>query len=87
MIEERRRQKPYRDRRINVTAKELLHEARYVIRHEGPGFDIAALPEPEGPAMFDTVATRGLLLIRTFMDEVTHNEKSKELTLTKRRDR
>jgi CheY-like chemotaxis protein/anti-sigma regulatory factor (Ser/Thr protein kinase) len=86
-IDERRRQKPYRDRRIHVTAKELLHEARYVIRHEGPGIDVAALPEPEGPAMFDTVATRGLLLIRTFMDEVTHNETGNEMTLTKRRDR
>src|SRR5438067_1985154 len=38
-IDERRRQQPYRDRRIHVIAKELLHEARYIVRHEGPGFD------------------------------------------------
>ena len=86
-INERRRQKPYRDRRIHVTAKELLHEARYAVRHEGPGFDLSAFPEPDGPAMFDTVSTRGLLLIRTFMDDVSHNETGNEMTLVKRRDR
>jgi CheY-like chemotaxis protein len=87
MIAERRRQKPYRDRRVHVTAKELLHEARYVIRHEGPGFDVAAFPEPDGPAMFDTLSTRGLLLIRTFMDELSHDTTGNEMALVKRRDR
>ena len=41
LIEERRREKPYGDRRVHVVAKELLHEARYVIRHEGPGVYVA----------------------------------------------
>jgi CheY-like chemotaxis protein len=86
MIEERRRQKPYRDRRVHVVAKELLHEARYVVRHEGPGFDPSHLPDAGDPAMFDNVSNRGLLLIRTFMDEVMHNEMGNEVTLIKRRD-
>jgi CheY-like chemotaxis protein len=86
IIEERRRQKPYRDRRVHVVAKELLHEARYVVRHEGPGFDLSLSPEPGDPTMFDNVSNRGLLLIRTFMDEVTHNETGNEVTLIKRRD-
>jgi CheY-like chemotaxis protein len=87
LIEERRRQKPYRDRRIHVLAKELLSEARYVIRHEGPGFDLADLPDPGDPANLDKVSARGLLLVRTFMDEVTHNKTGNEVTLVKRRDR
>jgi CheY-like chemotaxis protein len=87
LITDRRRQKPYRDRRVHVVAKELLHEARYVVRHEGPGFDMAYQPDPEAPALFDKVSDRGLLLVRTFMDEVTHNETGNELTLVKRRDR
>src|SRR5262249_648050 len=86
-IAERRRQKPYRDRRVHVVAKELLHEARYVVRHEGPGFDLSQQPDPESPALFDKVSDRGLLLIRTFMDEVTHNAPANEMTLVKRRDR
>jgi CheY-like chemotaxis protein/anti-sigma regulatory factor (Ser/Thr protein kinase) len=86
MIDDRRRQKPYRDRRVHVMAKELLHEARYVIRHEGPGFDPSQLPDPDAAASFDKVSDRGLLLIRTFMDEVTHDATGKEMTLVKRRD-
>jgi CheY-like chemotaxis protein len=85
-IEERRRKKPYRDRRIHVIAKELLHEARYVVRHEGPGFDLSNLSEAEDPTALDKVSARGLLLIRTFMDEVSHNETGNEVTLIKRRD-
>ncbi len=86
-IADRRRQKPYRDRRVHVTAKELLHEARYIVRHEGPGLGLPAEPDPESPMLFDTVSHRGLLLIRTFMDEVTVNETGNEMTLVKRRDR
>jgi len=83
---ERRRQKPYRDRRVHVAAKELLHEARYVVRHEGPGLDLTHLPELESAATFDKVSDRGLLLIRTFMDEVTQDSTGKEMTMVKRRD-
>jgi CheY-like chemotaxis protein len=86
-IADRRRQKPYRDRRVHVTAKELLHEARYIVRHEGRGLGLPAEPDPESPMLFDTVSHRGLLLIRTFMDEVTVNETGNEMTLVKRRDR
>lgn len=87
MIEDRRRQKPYRDRRVHVVAKELLHEARYVVRHEGPDLDQASLPDAEDPGALEKVSARGLVLIRTFMDDVSHNEKGNEVTLVKRRDR
>src|SRR5207248_881859 len=52
-IADRRRQKPYRDRRVHVVAKELLHEARYLVRHEGPGFDLSRQPDSEAPGRFD----------------------------------
>jgi CheY-like chemotaxis protein len=86
-INERQRQKPYRDRRVYLTAKELLHEARYTVRHEGPGFDVSHASDPGDPTTFDKLSGRALLLIRTFMDEVTHNATGKEMTLVKRRDR
>jgi CheY-like chemotaxis protein len=86
MMDQRRRQKPYRDRRVHVLAKELLHEARYVVRHEGLGFDHTNLPDADEPGALEKVSARGLVLIRTFMDEVSHNEKGNEVTLIKRRD-
>jgi anti-sigma regulatory factor (Ser/Thr protein kinase) len=86
LVEQRRRQHPYRDRRVRVIAQELLHEARYVVRHDGPGPDVSALPDLDGPAMLNDIRARGLLLIRTCMDEVTHDATGKEITMVKRRD-
>ncbi|HXG08571.1 MAG TPA: response regulator [Gemmataceae bacterium] len=87
LTEERRRQKPYATRRVYVTARESTTEAVYIIRDEGPGFDPALLPDPTDPSNLERVSGRGLLLIRTFMDEVYHNEKGNEITMIKRRDR
>jgi CheY-like chemotaxis protein/anti-sigma regulatory factor (Ser/Thr protein kinase) len=86
LVEERRQQKPYRDRRVHVLAQELLQKAKYVIRDEGPGFDPSSVPDPSDPASLEKDTGRGLLLIRTFMDEVYHNERGNEITFVKKRD-
>ena len=59
-------------------------ECRFVIRDEGPGFDPNSLPDATDPAR-PAPCGRGLLLMRTFMDEVHFNEKGNEVTLVKRR--
>ena len=63
---------PYRDRRIHVRARLTPCEAVYSIRDEGPGFDPSGLPDPTDPANLERRSGRGLLLIRTFMDEVLY---------------
>jgi CheY-like chemotaxis protein len=65
---------------------EAQDEAKYIIRDEGPGFDWNQLPDPTDPANLERVSGRGMLLIRTFMDEVLHNKSGNEITLIKRRD-
>jgi CheY-like chemotaxis protein len=85
-VEERRQQEPYLDRRVHVLARESHNEAVYVIRDEGPGFDPTSLPDPTDPANLEKVSGRGLLLIRTFMDEVHHNKRGNEITMVKRCD-
>ncbi|HUY32281.1 MAG TPA: response regulator [Pirellulales bacterium] len=85
--EERRRQPPYRERAIHVEATFSHGEAVYVIRDEGCGFDPALVPDPTDPANLERPSGRGLLLIRTFMDEVRHNERGNEITMIKRCDR
>ena len=87
LIESRRKEKPYRMRRVHVVAKESPAEAAYVVRDEGPGFDPQTLPDPTDPCNLERCSGRGLLLIRTFMDEVYHNESGNQITLVKRRDR
>lgn len=85
LLEERRSSPPYANRRIHVLACETTNEARYVIRDEGKGFDPSRLPDPTDPANLEKISGRGLLLIRTFMDEVRHNETGNEITMIKRR--
>ena len=85
LLAQRREIPPYRDRRLQVTAKFNYKEAVYCIRDEGPGFDTSKLPDPTDPTNLDKVSGRGLYLIRTFMDEVFFNAAGNEITLIKRR--
>jgi anti-sigma regulatory factor (Ser/Thr protein kinase) len=87
LIESRRKEKPFRMRRVHIVAKESPAEAAYVVRDEGPGFNPQTLPDPTEPSNLERCYGRGLLLIRTFMDEVYHNETGNQITLIKRRDR
>jgi CheY-like chemotaxis protein/anti-sigma regulatory factor (Ser/Thr protein kinase) len=84
VLEERRRQWPYRGRKVYVVARETCAQATYIVRDEGPGFDVAAFMNNADPTRLD--AGRGLLLIRTFMDEVYFNEAGNQITMIKRRD-
>ncbi|WP_438024928.1 response regulator [Sorangium sp. So ce233] len=84
LVERRRRESPYRDRRVYVTARETRTEATYVVRDEGPGFDPRDLPDPTDLANLEKPSGRGLMLIRTFMDEVRHNEKGNEICMVMR---
>jgi CheY-like chemotaxis protein len=86
LVDERRQTEPYQDRRVHVYAKESHREAYYVVRDEGPGWDPTTLPDPTDPSNIDKPSGRGLLLIRTFMDEVHHNKSGNEITMIKRRD-
>ncbi len=85
-VEERRHLAPYRDRRVSLIARESRTEAVYIIGDDGPGFDPSALPNPTDPANLHKEHGRGLLLIRTFMDEVFHNGRGNQITMIKRRE-
>jgi two-component sensor histidine kinase len=86
LVEQRRCESPYRDRRIFVDVKISPEEARFVIRDDGSGFDVSAVPQPGDPTALEREEGRGLMLIRTFMDEVMHNEPGNEITMVKRKD-
>lgn len=80
---DRHKQTPYRDRRVHVMAKDTPEGSTYVIRDEGPGFDPKTLPDPLDPANLEKISGRGLLLMRTFMDEVRYNARGNEVTMIK----
>ncbi len=83
-IEQRQAQPPYADRRIYFNVHLTRDEARFVVRDEGAGFDTSIVPEPGDPNALEREGGRGLLLMRSFMDEVQFNEQGNEVTLIKR---
>jgi CheY-like chemotaxis protein len=86
LIEERRQTPQYASRRLTVRALLTPEKASFVVCDEGHGFDPNTLPDPTDPANLERVGGRGLLLIRTFMNEVTFNKAGNEITLIKYRD-
>jgi CheY-like chemotaxis protein/anti-sigma regulatory factor (Ser/Thr protein kinase) len=83
LAESRRREPPYRDRRIEVEVRLARGKAVFVIRDEGPGFDPTALPDPTDPANLEKVTGRGILLMQAFMDQVDFNVRGNEVTMVK----
>jgi CheY-like chemotaxis protein len=82
LADQRRGQDKYKGRTVRLTANESRAKAVYVVEDDGSGFDVSSLPDPTSSANLDKVSGRGLLLIRTFMDEVSHDRQGTRITMT-----
>ncbi len=82
--EARRRQEPYASRQIRVVVRLDGRAVTFIIGDEGPGFDTSRVNQPIEPGDLTTISGRGLLLIRTFMDEVAFNTTGNTITMIKR---
>ncbi len=85
MLDERRRQSPFRDRRVRVEAHFTRDESVCTVRDEGAGFVARNLEQLDDEEHLARDDHRGFLLMKTFMDEVRFNESGHAVTLVKRR--
>jgi CheY-like chemotaxis protein len=85
LIAKRCLESPYRDRSLYVTARLTRDEAVFTIRDEGEGFDASNLPDPREAANLEKASGRGVLLMRSFMDNVRFEDRGRSVTLVKRR--
>lgn len=83
LVRERRALAPYKDRRVHVAADLSRGQATFTIRDEGPGFNPGDVADPR-EADLDKITGRGLLLMKTFMDEVSFNASGNQVTMVKR---
>jgi signal transduction histidine kinase len=86
LVKRRQTEPPYCDRLVRVSVVLEPAQARFTIRDEGPGFDPSKLPTAGQPGSLDPDAGRGLVLMRSFMDEVTFGDRGNEVMLVKRRE-
>ena len=77
------KEKPYCDRQLRVEATITQQVAEIMIHDDGPGFDPTSLPDPRDPANLEKLSGRGVLLMRTFMDEVKFNDRGNCVVLRK----
>jgi len=84
LVEERAAREPFASRRLFVTLEVSPTSGAFIVRDQGPGFDPSKLPDPTDPANLEKVSGRGLLLMKTFMDDVTFNATGNQVTMIKR---
>ncbi len=84
LVEQRRQQSPFRERRIQVAADFNRQRAQFVVGDEGKGFDTAAALAASNidGIKSNAIGGRGLVLIQTFMDEVVFNPSGNEMRMT-----
>jgi len=83
LITERTSKLPYCARRVRLNVSLGREQLVFEVRDEGPGFDVAAVPDPTADENLDKPCGRGLMLMRNFMDTVLHNELGNAVKMTK----
>lgn len=83
LAEARKLMWPYCDRKVHVFASLNVDKLKFVIRDDGPGFNHNNVIDSTAAENMQRIGGRGLLLIRSFMDQVTHNDLGNEITLIK----
>lgn len=84
-VSERKVSLPYSLRRVTLEAEYNYELARFTIRDEGPGFDVNKVRNPTEDDAIELASGRGILLMRSFMDETDYNDKGNEVRMLKRR--
>jgi CheY-like chemotaxis protein/anti-sigma regulatory factor (Ser/Thr protein kinase) len=86
LAEQRRNEAPYSSRKIFVKVQISPNELKLLVRDEGLGFDVVPVADADDPTTLGREGGRGLVLMRTFMDEVTYNDSGNEVLMIKRRE-
>jgi CheY-like chemotaxis protein/anti-sigma regulatory factor (Ser/Thr protein kinase) len=85
LAEELRMTEQHLRQRIRLSM-EITPDFVYVrVADEGKGFDPGGLPDPTSPGYLERPCGRGVLLMKTFMDDVRFNATGNEVTLVKKR--
>ncbi len=82
-VEQRASEIPFKDRRVYFRSVITREKVEFTVRDQGMGFDLSNLPQASDPDAFRDGIGRGLVLIKTFMDEVEFAYDGRQVVMTK----
>lgn len=82
-VNRRSKDPAYKDLKVSIRASITPERAEVVVSDQGAGFDYQDLPDPTDPENLFLPSGRGILLARTFLDEVRYSGAGNEVTLIK----
>jgi serine/threonine-protein kinase RsbW len=68
---------------VEITCEIFADRIHVVIKDEGKGFDLSAVPDPTDPDNLESPCGRGLMLMRSFMSSVEFNDLGNHVILVK----
>ncbi len=86
-VEEKATLDPFRARRVYFRFTVVDEGVEFVVRDEGPGFDVAAVPQAADPESFRDGIGRGLVLMQAFMNTIEFCDEGREIRMKKQRSR
>jgi YesN/AraC family two-component response regulator len=86
LIREREADPAYGSKKVHVTFQQSPSLIQFTIRDEGNGFNPEQLPDPTDPESWLKLSGRGILFIRSYMDEVQWNEVGNVIVMSKTLD-
>ncbi len=85
VMNERLGQSPYKDRKVRVELRITREEAKFLVRDDGPGFNVKEVASTGQKKALNGEGGRGLLLMWAFMDSVNFDAKGNTVVMLKRR--
>ena len=74
-----------RSKRVRVTCKMSPERVWIQVIDEGPGFELADVPDPTAAENLERPCGRGIMLMRSFMSRVEYNETGNAVVMEKQR--
>jgi anti-sigma regulatory factor (Ser/Thr protein kinase) len=82
LVAARQRNPIYSERKVLVGIDASSDRVEFTVEDEGPGFDVESLPDPSREDRIHVPSGRGVMMMRTLMDEVVFNERGNRVVLT-----
>lgn len=83
LIKERQENPDFGNIQVRVSFSYGPGELKFEVSDDGDGFDPASLPDPTRPESWMKLSGRGILFIRSYMDEVRWNPVGNMITMIK----